>query len=383
MRIGIDAANLREGGGVTHLVQLLGSADPERDGFSRVTVWSGRNTLAELAPRPWLDLRRPDALDGGLLSRTWWQARALAHEAARACDVLFVPGGTHSGAFRPFVTMCRNMLVFDASERQRYGRSVLRFKLEALRRTQSTTFLRSDGLILLTDHARAVVTREIGLRDVPTRVIPHGVDASLFAAPRPQLPIESYSPERPFRLLYVSKIDLYKHQWNVAEAVALLRKQGVPVTITFVGGEYPAAARRLRSTLDAIEGAPAFVQWERAVPRIALGDVYRRADAFVFASTCENLPNILIEAMAAGLPIAAADRPPMPDVLGSGGLYFNSDSIESIAGALRQLITDPSARRRNSDAAFARAHAYSWERCARDTFDFLRAVAAAPRPAAA
>ena len=54
---------------------------------------------------------------------------------------------------------------------------------------------------------------------------------------------------------------------------------------------------------------------------------YHSADAFLFASSCENLPNILIEAMSAGLPIACSSIEPMPTVLEEAGIYFTPNNI--------------------------------------------------------
>jgi len=375
MRIGIDASNLREGGGVTHLVELLQAAVPSEHGVDRVTVWAGRETLAHLPERSWLEARTDPALDGCLPQRAYWQTRTLAREAATAADVLFVPGGTYRGAFRPFVAMFRNMLPFADRERRRYGLSAMRAKLELLQFTQASTFRRADGVIVLTDHAREVLS---GLAVSPRQriaVIPHGVDRSFLRPPRAQHGLETFSAERPLRLLYVSKVDLYKHQWTVAEAVAELRSEGLPIALRLVGPAYGPAASRPLATLDAIDPARHYVRYEAAVERRYLPDAYASADGFVFASTCENLPNILIEAMAAGLPIACSNRRPMPDVLGPDAFYFDPESRESIVAALRALVIDPEARNRAAEAAYARAQSFSWERCARETFAFVRETA--------
>jgi hypothetical protein len=46
IRIGIDASNLRLGGGVTHIRELLGAASPQSQGVDRVVMWGGARTLA-------------------------------------------------------------------------------------------------------------------------------------------------------------------------------------------------------------------------------------------------------------------------------------------------------------------------------------------------
>jgi hypothetical protein len=52
MIVGIDASNIRSGGGVTHLKELLAAAEPNRQGVQHVIVWGGRATLGQLPERP-------------------------------------------------------------------------------------------------------------------------------------------------------------------------------------------------------------------------------------------------------------------------------------------------------------------------------------------
>lgn len=79
--IGIDASNLRQGGGITHLVELLQAAQPSELGIVRVVVWGGTKILEALDSRPWLDKRNPPTLEKGLLQRTFWQRFRLSQAA--------------------------------------------------------------------------------------------------------------------------------------------------------------------------------------------------------------------------------------------------------------------------------------------------------------
>ncbi len=114
-----------------------------------------------------------------------------------------------------------------------------------------------------------------------------------------------------------------------------------------------------------------FVTQREFVPQADLPGYLAEADIFVFASSCENMPNTLVEAMAAGLPIACSQRGPMPEVLEDAGEYFDPEVPESIANALRKLMADPDLRRRLAVRAKRLAARYSWERCARETWSFL------------
>jgi len=88
------------------------------------------------------------------------------------------------------------------------------------------------------------------------------------------------------------------------------------------------------------------------------------------------MPNILLEGMAAALPIACSNCGSMPEVLGDAGVYFDPEAPESIARALRTLMDSPELSERLARTAGERARRYSWTRCATETFDFLGRVAA-------
>lgn len=95
------------------------------------------------------------------------------------------------------------------------------------------------------------------------------------------------------------------------------------------------------------------------------------ADLFIFASSCENMPNTLLEAMAVGLPIACSNRGPMPEVLDDGGVYFDPEDAVSIANSVEQLIKDPDLRAKIARRASQLSEQYSWSRCAEETWKFI------------
>ena len=67
LTIGIDATNLRQGGGLTHLIELLGAVQPSSLRIESVVIWGGLLTLNGLEDRSWLEKRNPSELDKGLL----------------------------------------------------------------------------------------------------------------------------------------------------------------------------------------------------------------------------------------------------------------------------------------------------------------------------
>ncbi len=376
LTVGIDASNLLQGGGRTHLVELLRAADPEAHGFGNVVVWGSKATLELIEDRDWLVKRGPAPLDRGLIFRGFWQRFLLsAHARAERCDVLLIPGGAFSGRYRPVVAMCRNMLPFERAERARYGSALKRLRFWFLRYLQANTFRRADATIFLSDYAKRIIDTEVALCPSRVAIIPHGVSDKARATPKVQKSIAEYSAERPFKVLYVSIIDEYKHQWHVVDAVSQVRKRtGWPLHLELIGPSYRPALKRLRKAMAQHDKQGRWVSYYGAVDYKRLASIYLSADLGLFASSCENMPNILLETMAAGLPVVSSNRGPMPEILGNSGLYFNPEAPSDIALAIEKMVGDEVLRGHYADQSFERSQGYSWERCACDTFALLATV---------
>ena len=376
MRLGIDASNIRSGGGITHLVELLGEFNPESYGFEDIVIWAGKATLDQFGDRPWLIKQYDPVMDKNYVLRALWQRTQLQKKAdSLRCDLLFIPGGAFATKFRPIVTMSRNLLPFIWKELWRYGLSRITTRLILLRWTQSISFRKAEGIIFLTKYAKDTVEKVTGNLSGKTTTIPHGISNIYFAEPREQRSIHDYSEAEPYRILYVSGIEMYKHQWHVAEAIAQLRKKGFPVVLQLAGPSYPPALARLKETLSRIDSKGAFVRYSGNTSKSQLKELYNKADLNVFASSCENMPNILLEAMASGLPIACSSHGPMPEVLKDAGLYFDPENPVDIAATIQKMIESPELRSKLAGDSFRYSKTFSWQRCADETFSFLAAIA--------
>ncbi len=90
MIIGIDASNLRQGGGVTHLVEILSCASLHKHNISKVIIWGNEKTLNQVDEYPWLIKIIPKELSRGLIYRLMWQKFKLSRSAIdNNCDLIF------------------------------------------------------------------------------------------------------------------------------------------------------------------------------------------------------------------------------------------------------------------------------------------------------
>ncbi|WP_042692489.1 glycosyltransferase family 4 protein [Azospirillum sp. B506] len=224
----------------------------------------------------------------------------------------------------------------------------------------------------------AVVANSEGLADLarrfapdqPIAIIPNGVDAARFSPPG-GIPSHGDAGEDDgcLSLLFVGRVVRQKGLDMLFEALASL-PSGTRgrIALTIVGDgparpELEAQAARL-----GLSERVAFRGW---LGRDELPAAYRAADVFVFPSRDEGMPNVVLEAMAAGLPVVATRIAGNRDLVveEETGLMLDADDTPALAAALTRLAEDPALRRRLGEGGRRRVVAhFSW-----------RAVAAAYR----
>ena len=89
--------------------------------------------------------------------------------------------------------------------------------------------------------------------------------------------------------------------------------------------------------------------------------LFRDASMLVIASWDEGFGLPALEAMTIGLPVIAANRGSLPEVLGASGILVDPDDPAEIADAMQRLLDDPALRREQAAKGVARASDFSWE----------------------
>jgi len=369
MKLGIDASNIRAGGGIVYLKNLLMHADPKSHDFKKIFVYGGIKTLENLPQNDWLELREIRILNRSFAYRLLWQGYHLGKFAEQEKALLFVPGGLYLGKHRPFVSMFQNMQIFETAEKNREGLSREWVRLQLLQFGQMLTFRNCAGLICLSDYALNYLQQFYPklLKNIEIRKINHGISQTKQQS-------REYLFKQRIKLLYVSTVKQYKHQWHLIEAVAQLEEQGFPLELHLIGSGDRPALKRMHKAIKETNLQGEFVYYHGGLSHLETLEWYKKVDIFAYPSSCENLPNILLEAMAAGLPIACSDRGPMPELLRDAGVYFNPEQPDSIASSLKLLLEDKLLRKTLGSKALSLSKVYSWERCAKETFSFLSLV---------
>ena len=198
-----------------------------------------------------------------------------------------------------------------------------------------------------------------GRLDVPRdrfTLIPGAVDTERFTPGH--APGELSDPPR---ILYHGRVDRRKGVLDLLDALAILRADDVPFTATISGiGPDVEPAKALAAGHGFTDSQVRFTGYAdyADAPRL-----YAEADIFSSPTYAEGFSNTILEAMAAGLPVASCDSVGVTDCLrdGDNGLLTPAGDVVAHAAALRRLIGDAGLRRGVAERALAECRGtYSW-----------------------
>jgi glycosyltransferase involved in cell wall biosynthesis len=181
----------------------------------------------------------------------------------------------------------------------------------------------------------------------------------------------SYHPEGdrfglPFPyLLCVSNRKRHKNEFRIVEAFS---RAGLDAHIHLVFTGEPRA--ELTSWVERQELKPC-VDFVGAVEEEKLPSLYRGATALIFPSLYEGFGLPMLEAMATGTPVVTSNVTAMPETAGNAALLLDPTSVEQIAQAIKQIVSDDSLRERLREKGFARAAQFSWARAAARVHELL------------
>lgn len=306
-----------------------------------------------------------------ILHRTLWERWKMPVLLRNLkADLLFCPGGTINSSPPPgclTAVVFQNMLVFDIHNRHRFPIGYGRLRLTLLERISRRNFKVVDLLIFVSEYAKNVVDAKVPDRKGSSVVIPYGLGETFQTAVKKNVPRLESLPKEDY-LLYVSVIDAFKAQIEVVRAYNLLcQKRDTKEKLFLVGPEYVPYGRLVRKEIRRLELEDKVII-TGSIPYADMPSVYHNAKAHIFASACENCPNVVLESLGSGRPLFLSNRPPMPEVAGDSAVYFDPYKPEELADLLSRYLDDEQWTKEMGRRAFKRSLPYSWETTARKTF---------------
>jgi glycosyltransferase involved in cell wall biosynthesis len=281
--------------------------------------------------------------DTGTVRRLWFDQIVLRKLLkAEKIDVLFSTANT--GMLAPpcrQVLLVRNSLFFSAI----YGKRILPLKgrkrriSHELRRTLVTSSIQSSDVVMAPSQAMMdEVRREVQLPDSKAVVNHYGVDVWRF---RPKAPRTSTGCPR---LLFTGLYSEHKNLATLFDAMLHLQRAEIPCRlITPADPAWEGLSNPIRDqdTLRAQKlRASDRMEFTGVLSGSEVAALYGQADVFVYPCVVESFGHPLLEAMAAGLPVIAADTAVNRELCGDAAIYFSPFDSREFAQRIAHVLRD-------------------------------------------
>ena len=374
MILGIDASNIKSGGGLNHIIYLLKFYQNNKN-FKKVIIWTSSDIQKYLDNKKNIIKKTNYFLNKNIVFRIFWQIFLFPFELRNnGCDILFQPGATFTFANIKKVSMCQNLLPFSNSELLKFGFSFFSIKILILRFFQTSSFLNSNGIIFLSSFSKNIISKKINLKKINTIIVPHGVDKNFYFKPKVQFEVDKYNHIRPFKFLYVSDLWPYKNHENILKAFAKLKEKKYPIEIHLVGDIYRPYFKKINLLIKQLDPEEKYIYFHGKKSNKQLISYYQNSNGFIFGSSCESYGQIISEAMMSGLPIICSNKSSMKEILKNNSFYFNPLEINSIKKNIIKFLNSPDIRADNAKNSQLIVKKLTWEQCSKKSFSFISNV---------
>lgn len=191
-----------------------------------------------------------------------------------------------------------------------------------------------DHFHSITETVKNHYVKEVGLNQQKITVIPRGRKPILK-----NIVEKSFVTKKTFQLINVGRHEFQKGQIHLLRAMRILKKQNYKFHLTILGRD-GSETQELKKYIQEND-LNSFVKLEGFKNNVS--DYLIESDIFVFPSLYEGLGGALIEAQAAGLPIACNDIPVLHEVVRKdfNAKFFNVHDVTTIASSIQYFLDNP------------------------------------------
>ena len=363
MDVLIDASRNRSGGAISHILGIVNDGiDPNIYGINKVYICSYLKLLDRIEDKPWLHKVNHRFLEKSIFHQLLWQIFILPfYFKKKKIKVCLYTDASAIVRIKNSIVMSRDMLSFEPGHIKLFPKFKDRLRLHIIGWLQVNSMRKAKNVVFLTKYAQAVISKRTGPL-YSTSIIPHGLKNNFINVWKNRTEINN-----PISIIYVSNASYYKHHINVLKAVKAIKEKGIDVKLNLIGANVGAASANLQQAIKT-EDAKNYVRTTKFMNVNEIVEELKNADLGVFASSCENMPNTLVEMMGSGIPVACSNRGPMLEVLGTNNFTFNPFKVNEIYDVLMDMINNFENAKLHGKNCLEISKKYSWLKCSEDTF---------------
>ena len=363
LRIGLDAHMVggRETGNETYVRGLV-------SGFSQLP--GDFDLYAYHVDRPWVESDSRIHFRPMANAAPWVRLTVgLATHAIRdSLDVLHVTYTAPLWARCPIVVTVHD--ISYATNPEWFSKRDLR----VLSATVPLSMRKAQHVITVSDFCRNQIIERYRVRPEKVVAIPNAAGPAAmqlsYEGARRELTALGLDPQRRY-VLAVGNLQPRKNLVRLIEAMRSVVAAGLDVDLVIAGPEH----YRAEEVLAASRGAAERVRFTGYLSDHQLAACYSCASAFAFPSLFEGFGIPAIEAMAHGVPVVCSNTGALPEVCADAALYFDPVDVDSIANAIRQVMTDRHLHADLSRRGREREKQFSWQKSAQRTLEVYQKAA--------
>jgi glycosyltransferase involved in cell wall biosynthesis len=344
------------GGSETYVVRLL-SGLAERSTAFDYTIFAVRQ-FKETHP----DIAKTFKMAYAPLSGQWKSFRVAGENTwlAQQCRKRKIALVHHAGGVVPMVRTTRPILTIHDLQYLYYPEYFTKTKLNYLKVMVPRSAETARLIMVPSDYTRRTVIERLNIDPSIVIVVPHGISPRKGKRPSQDIQ-ERYEINGPF-FIYPAITYPHKNHLVLIDAFAKVLKSHPEAKLVLTGAKGSLEVR-IRSAVEAL-GIRDHVKRLGYIPSADLDALYHEAVAMTFPSRFEGFGAPVLEAMARGCPVIAADATALPEVVGEHGCLASPDNSDQWAHAMSEMLEDAELRNQYSKSGLERAREFSWTRSA-------------------
>lgn len=289
--LGIDAHNLRSGGGLIYIQEFLFHLENYSGKFERIIIWTNKHAASDLNyVSSVLELRVPILLrSDSVIFHFIWVIWFNLFVKKKTDVVLTLSGMNLYRGNGKEITMFHSILPFSHDVIKLYRGRLDYFRYLMLRKLYKRSINNSDGILFSSKFAADIALKEHTEKRNMVSVVPFGIWTNFLKFRR-----ENNKTPGHIRFLYVSNFYLYKRQLFLISVFEELISAGYDVSLTLCGDTYghEIVLKQLTSSIIRTDR----IKYIGKIPHKFIPEIYNNHDVLIFPSLIESFGIPLIEA---------------------------------------------------------------------------------------
>lgn len=276
------------------------------------------------------------------------------------------------GYVAPLFPQCFSVVTIHDLNYRAYGSQMPFLKRAALHGFVTASVYRADHIIAVSQFTRKEILRAFRLLPCKISVTHEASTREADTHPDVQGVMPAFGISRPYILAFSSRSP-NKNIGRLLKAYEIMRKRGGPQYDLVLVGHPPSGVNALTQKCRERVIFTGYV--DEGIKRTLL----KNAEMLVFPSMYEGFGLPVIEAMAAGVPVACSNVASLPEIAGPAAVFFDPFSVEGIADKMELLAMNLDLREELQRRGLQNASRFTWENTARGTVSVYSAVISSGR----